>query len=148
MGLTCLTVLLVPMGTISCSKVDNQYKTPNEYLWLKFLAYLRPRHALSHMHIDLHAFAHQSSSREPRWEDAGRWRQEIILCLMLYRGLTNVKIEGGYRFERDYNCVFREIERAMVLGHGKECAVEELVKKNILRDERAKRVGGRGYPFK
>ncbi|KAL9100211.1 MAG: hypothetical protein Q9163_004394 [Psora crenata] len=121
-------------------------KGTNEFLWVKLLHYLRLNHNLFAMYIDFRAWRRLDSSR--LWRDCGRWREEILLCLLLFRGLQHVELEKGHWYGTDAWHIFENIKQAMVLKHGEEVAVVKIMKKLIRRQERLVGLKGRKYSFK
>ncbi|KAL9123981.1 MAG: hypothetical protein Q9217_006647 [Psora testacea] len=138
----------VPTTRKSHTTNDNMYNTRNEFLWLKLLHFLRPRHDFFAMHIDFRAWNRLNMRHVRWWRNCGRWRQEILLCLLQYRGLAAVRVEEGTWYDTSSSDIFRDLERAMMLADGEECAAAEALRALIQRDEREQGLKGRGYSFK
>ena len=143
--------------SISTGKVDgpNGRDTRREVLWLKVLHWLKDRHQLKRLGLDFEGwhFVQRNSDMYRWWHDCARWREEIVLTLLGFRGLEQVDVLPGFWHREDenwpsvYGSVWEDIEEAMELPRGSRFEAEERMRGYVRRERDRQGLKGLEYSF-
>ena len=127
----------------------------DELLWCKALHWLKNHQKVKRIAISFETWDKLDPRRPRWWKDQGRWREEIVLTLLGWRGLKHATIYPGswHRKGPEWGrsvsgkTVFKAIEEAMILERGERSNTEERLKAAMKAEYKQQGLRGERYIF-
>ena len=124
-------------------------------LWCKVLQMWKSQLHLTTLALSFQEWRHfRADKDDSQWHLCGRWREELLVLLMGWRGLQQVDVipglfhwntRGGVRWPKE---LWHSLEQAMVLKAGETGEVEVLLKLLVQDEQIRRKVGiGKGMRF-